>query len=240
MRLSTVFAATCAPSMSHALVGHEWSFDNVPSGGLRDVTYPINVANAPQKTGFYFANQFKFIGSGIGYTGLQPRAKANGKTVLHAAFSSFIKGTTSKHSQCSDGADGGSGVSCSVDSSGADYSHTYNMVVENIGGTTWRGTMVDTVTGNKTIVGEYTLPSNAGGIASSQLGFVEYYPWNSQPSHECGDLPKTEVTFNNPTTKTSGATNGVIKKPYEYGDCVGKANFGIKQTSSGWTIDCGF
>lgn len=46
--------------------------------------------------------------------GLQPRPDKNGKQRLHAAFSSFIAGTTSKDTQCSDGADGGAGVSCAT------------------------------------------------------------------------------------------------------------------------------
>lgn len=240
MKFSTAAAAACAPSMAYGLVGHHWNFDKTPTDGLRQVTFPYNVANAPHKKGFYYANQYSFQNSSIGYAGVQGRPDANGKRVLLFIFSSFVKGSTSDHPRCKDGADGGSGVSCSVSITGADYSHTYNVEVENVGGTTWRGTVVDTVSGARTYAGEYTLPSDAGGIKGSQVGFVEYFPWNSKPNHDCGTLPKTEVTFYDPTSSSSGAATGVITKPYEYGECKGKVSFSTNPVDGGWQVDVGF
>jgi len=229
-----------APSTVLALIGNSWEFASAPSTGLKDVTFPFNIAHAPHESGYYFAQQFNFLGvPDVGYTGLQPRPDSNGKSIVHAAFSSFQKGTTTGHPNCHDGADGGSGVSCAVDIEG-DYSHTYNLVVETSGARTWKGTLVDTVTGSATVVGEWTLPSGAGNIKNGQLGFVEYYPWNGQPSHTCDSLPKTEATFFYPTSKTSGASGGSIPKPYEYGDCIGKAGYSATQVSSGWDIKVGF
>ncbi|KAF9316423.1 hypothetical protein BG003_002006 [Podila horticola] len=159
------------------------------------------MAKAPHKSGFYFAQQFSFNNvTIIGYTGLQPREDKNGASIVHAAFSSFQGGTTTKHPNCYLGADNGPGVSCAVDING-DYSHTYNLVVENTEGTTWRGTMVDTVMGNATVVGEWTLPEGARKIVNGQVGFVEYYTWNGQRSHTCESLPFTEAIFYNPTSK---------------------------------------
>lgn len=239
MKVTTLTAAACAPSMAYGLIGHAWKFSSIPSGGLQDITFPFGISNAPHDRGFYFANQYNFQNvKEVGYTGLQPRADSGGQAVLHAAFSSFQGGTTSTHPNCSDGADGGAGVSCAVDVTGADYNSKWNIIVENIGGTSWRGTMVEVNTGTKTVIGEYTLPSGAGGIMDTQVGFVEYYPWNAQPSHSCSSLPKTEATFYNPTS--SGGSGGVIEKPYEYGDCVGKANAKFTQASGGWTASCGF
>ncbi|KAI1501793.1 hypothetical protein F5X99DRAFT_418368 [Biscogniauxia marginata] len=240
MKFTAAVLASCGPTLSFALVGLDWSFDTTPSGGLNDVTFPMNIAHAPHESGFYFAQQFNFENvENVGYTGLQPREDSSGNSIVHAAFSSFQGGTTTGHPNCHDGADGGSGVSCAVDIHG-DYSHTYNCVVENTGGTTWRGTLVDTVTGESNVIGEWTLPSGSGKLKGSQLGFVEYYPWNGQPSHTCDSLPKTEVTFYYPTTKTSGAGYGKIPDVYEYGDCVGKAGYSSSQGSSSWTIEVGF
>ncbi|KAF9083218.1 hypothetical protein BGX29_009824 [Mortierella sp. GBA35] len=232
--------ASCAPSLGFALVGNEWKFDSAPSGGLNDVTFPFNIANAPHQMGFYFAQQFNFKNvAEVGYTGLQPRSDSNGNSVVHAAFSSFQDGTTSDHPNCSDGADGGPGVSCFVDING-DYSHTYNLVVENTSGTTWRGTLVDSVTGDSTVVGEWTLPYGSGKLVNGQVGFVEYYIWNGQPSHTCNSLPFTEATFYNPTSKTSGASGGKITSVYEYGDCVSKAGYSTTTVSGGYDIKVGF
>ncbi|KAF9405850.1 hypothetical protein BGZ76_006466, partial [Entomortierella beljakovae] len=191
-------------------------------------------------TGFYFAQQFNFKNiPSAGYTGLQPRPDSNGNNIIHAAFSSFQDGATSNHPNCYDGADSGPGSSCAVEIIG-DYSHTYNLVVENTGGTTWRGTLVDTVIGDSTVVGEWTLPSGAGNIANGQWGFVEYYTWNGQKSHTCDSLPFTEATFYDPTSKTSGASGGVVYNVVEDGDCIGKVEFSTAVVPGGYDIKVGF
>ncbi|GFF44427.1 hypothetical protein IFM46972_07541 [Aspergillus udagawae] len=225
---------------TQALVGLSWSVSNTPSSGLKDITFPISMTDAPHKTGFYFAQQFAFNGlSDVGYTGLQPRPDASGSSIVHAVFSSFVAGTTSTDQNCSDGADGGAGVSCSVEIP-APYAPLYDLVVKNTGGTTWKATLVDTATGKSTHVGSYKLPSGAGGIKSDQEGFVEYYPWNGMASHSCSSLPYTNVTFGTPRTSTPGAGSGQLNKPYEYGDCVGTANFDVRKTDQGYQVTVGF
>ncbi|KAK2616314.1 hypothetical protein QQS21_000748 [Conoideocrella luteorostrata] len=239
MKYSLTTLAALAPQLGFALVGNSWSFSGKPSGGLKDVTFPFNMAGATHKSGYYYAQQFNFNGiPDVGYCGIQNRPNKNGRSIVHAVFSSFQKGATTKDSNCHTGADGGPGVSCAVDFEG-DYSATYNIVVENVSGTTWKGTAVNTATGKSTHIGTYSLPSAAGGIKSSQVGFVEYFPWNSG-SHQCSQLPKTEVTMYKPTSKTSGAGTGSIGKPYEYGDCKGKVKFSTSQVSGGYKIDVGF
>lgn len=233
-------AALLSPTLCNALVGITWTAaKTTPSDGLRDITFPINMAQASHVSGYYHAMQFGFNNLGdVGYTGIQPRENVNGKSIVHGVFSSFAAGTLSTHPNCHTGADGGAGTSCAVEIP-ASYSPTYNFVIENISGTTWRGSMVDTTTGNTTVIGEYILPIIAGGIKPSQLGFVEYYPWNSG-SHTCNQLPKTEVTFGIPTTKTSGAGPITLDASYEYGDCVGSVAFKRSRTSAGEVIDVGF
>ena len=183
--------------------------------------------NAAHKSGYYYAQQFSFTDQkDVGYTGLQPREdSSDGNPIIHAAFSSFVAGTTSSDENCSDGADGGAGVSCAVDVSSS-YAHGYLLRVKNTEGTTWTGTLVDELDGTETHVGSYTLPEGSGGIQGSQVGFVEYYPWNSG-SHTCDQLPWTEVTFGVPTTSSGGM--GSLGDAYEYGDCVGKVDFGTKR-----------
>ncbi|CAI7613071.1 unnamed protein product [Penicillium bialowiezense] len=210
-----------------ALVGISWSVSNAPESGLKELTFPMNVGAAPHETGYYFAQQFNFVGqSDVGYTGLQPRKDSGSKSVLHAAFSSFIAGTKSTDENCSDGADGGAGVSCAVD-----------IEVNNTVGTTWVGTLVDSVSGSETRIGSYELPSGSQGIKGSQVGFVEYYPWNAQASHECSQLPKTAVTFGKPVAE---GYVGELTKAYEYGDCVGKVDFETHYTDDGVETSVGF
>ncbi|GLI74641.1 hypothetical protein PoHVEF18_002885 [Penicillium ochrochloron] len=229
--LSSIFQA------SEALVGLSWSVSGVPSTGLTDITFPIAMPNAKHNSGYYYAQQFSFNGqSDVGYTGLQPRPDSNGKSIVHAVFSSFISGTTTSDSNCTPGADGGPGVSCAIEVA-ATYDHGYLLKIQNTKGTTWTGTLVDSVTGTETHVGSYTLPSGSGGIKGSQVGFVEYYPWNSG-THSCRGLPKTSVTFGAPTT--SSGNSGSLGKPYEYGDCVGQVDFSTTQSGTGYEVNVGF
>jgi hypothetical protein len=200
-------------SLSTALCDISWNIPNVPSQGLQDVTFSFNIASAPHTSGYYFAQQFGFVGlSDVGYTGLQPRPDSDSSSIIHAVFSSFINGTTSTDSNCGNGADGGEGVSCAVEFSGS-YSDTWNLVVANAGGTTWTGTAVNSATNEQQHIGTYILPSEAGGIQDSEVGFVEYFPWNTDPSLTCADLPSTEGTFYPPTTQSSsvGTQEGTIE-----------------------------
>lgn len=238
---SSVFRAALLTSIfqaSEALVGLSWSISDIPSTGLTDITFPVSMPNATHESGYYYAQQFAFKGqSDVGYTGLQPRPDFNSQPVVHGVFSSFISGTTTNDSNCSDGADGGAGVSCAVEIE-ATYEHGYLLKIQNTEGTTWTGTLADAVTGAETHIGSYTLPSGSGGIEGSQVGFVEYYPWNAAGGHSCSALPRTSVTFGAPST--SGGNSGSLGKPYEYGDCVGQVGFSTVQSGSGYEVSVGF
>lgn len=239
MKLTTAIAAL-APAACHALVGNSWSFENSADGGLKDITFPMLLTNAPHETQFYFAQQFNFGGTGaMGYTGLQPNPDADGKAKIRGVFSSFTAGTTTTDPNCHEGADGGPGVSCGAIMNGT-YSDKIIMVVENMSGTTWKGTAVDTVTGGYIHIGSWTLPAGTTGLLSNQLGFVEDYI--GEDGAGCSAMPKTEVSFFNPTTTTAGAGIGVVQKPYEYGDCTGKAGFVVTELegASGWKVAVGF
>ena len=227
-------------STVEALVALPWSVTNVPSSGLTDITFPLTIVAADHISGYYFAQQFAFVGSSdIGYTGLQPRPDGNGISVLHAVFSSFIAGSITTDPNCSSGADGGPGVSCSFEWNGV-YNRTYDLEVKNTAGTTWVGTVVDTVTGQRIHIGTYTLPSGTRGIPGSQVGFVEWYPWNAgEPPNHCALLPYQKTIFGNPRTTQAGSI-GTQGLAYEYGDCVGQVAFHTEQVASGVENNCGF
>ncbi|RKL01735.1 hypothetical protein BFJ71_g5064 [Fusarium oxysporum] len=146
------------------------------------------------------------------------------RQVVHAAFSSFQNGTTTKHKNCHSGADGSLGVRCALDIFG-DYSHFYNITVKNTGGTTWRGTLIDTVTGKSDVIGEWMLPSSAGKMLNGRVGFFEYYNWSDgTTNHDCSKQPfSSQVFFGNPTSKTKGASGGKIILIYEASECVKEA-----------------
>ncbi len=225
--------------MAHALVGSSWSVTNVPSTGLTDITFPLTVVEADHISGYYFAQQFNFVGlADVGYTGIQPRPDSGGNAVLHGVFSSFVAGTTTSDNNCHPGADGGPGVSCSVEWTGV-YGRTYDFEVKTTGNGLWVGTVVDTVTGARIQIGSYTLPAGSGGIRDNQLGFVEWYPWNGgEPPNHCALLPYQKTIFGNPRTTQTGAV-GTQSLSYEYGDCIGEVAFETAQVAGGVENNCG-
>ncbi|KAJ4150759.1 hypothetical protein LMH87_011494 [Akanthomyces muscarius] len=245
MYRSLVLVTALAAEIGSATVGLSWSFPDAeqPQNGLNDVTFPFDLSKAPHEDGFYFAQQFFFNGVESGaYTGLQPRPDNSSGSVIHAVFSSFIKGTTFNSSLCYAGADGGDGVSCAVQFTG-DYSHEYDCVVETTDeGSTWRGTVVDAVSGESHAMGEWTLPKKAAGIQTQGAGFVEYYiyPRDSAGNEICDALPLTEISFFSPSSNTSGANEGTLGQPYEYGVCEGKSAFSTQQITDGYCVKTGF
>ncbi|KAL0568440.1 hypothetical protein V5O48_013539, partial [Marasmius crinis-equi] len=110
-KLSAFSLVALLPAYTHALVGISWSMANTPSSGLKDITFPLNMANATHESGYYYAMQYNFVGlDQVGYTGIQPRPNnAAGQSVVQSVFSSFVPGTTTSDSLCHTGADGGPG-----------------------------------------------------------------------------------------------------------------------------------
>ncbi|KAG0345000.1 hypothetical protein BG005_001528, partial [Podila minutissima] len=183
---------------------------SAPVDGLNDITFPFNMAKAPHKSGFFFAQEFSFnYVDNVGHTGLQPREDKNGVRIVKAVFSSFIDGTTTDPN-CQSRADGGPGVICAVDVE-YDYSHTYNLVKNAGSGMTWKGTLVDE-TGYPTDVGEWTLPEGAGKL----------------------------VTLHDPTSEALGTSGGEVLNTHEDGDCIGKVAFSAEPVTEGIKIRVGF
>lgn len=242
MKTSLLTAAAVTslwPTLTVGLAALDWSVADTPAEGLTEITFPITIVEADHEEGYYYAQQYSFEGTGMGYTGIQPVPDADGKTQLRVVFSSFTDGTTADDDNCSDGADGGEGVSCKLIVN-ATYDDTFNLEIRNTEGTTWTGTVISSKTGVESHIGTYTLPAESGGITGGQAGFVEYYPWNGMPSHECSEIIKTSVIFGNPTSETEGVGEGSVGEGYESGDCVGEAGFKTQKTSEGTQITVGF
>ncbi|WP_199100067.1 hypothetical protein [Dyella sp. ASV21] len=214
----------------------DWQIVSAPLSGLSDITFPETFGALTQRTsGTYVAYQFNFKGQpDVGYIGIQPRPDKNGRAKLHAAFSSFISGTMSTDAEhCTNGAEGGPGVSCSVEFD-AVYGHTYALKVSRVSADTWTGTVTDTVTGATTRIGTYALPPGSGLLKPTQTGFLDYY---SASSSSCDSMQKIDVQLGLPTTSTG--LMGKMGVPYEYGACAGKAGFSAKALPGGYRIQRG-
>ncbi|KAF7342297.1 Beta-glucan synthesis-associated [Mycena venus] len=222
--------ATLLPPVK-ALVGSSWSITNVPCAGLTEITFPFDHR-------YYFMPQSAFVNSDVGYTNLQPRPDESGIPVLYGVFgSSFINGSTTTDENCFAGADGGPGVSCSVEWNGV-YRRTYDLEVKYNGSSLWIG-MADTVAGARVHIGSYTVPAEAGSIRDSQEGFVEWYPWNFDvPPNHCARLPYQKIIFGTLRSTHEGEV-GTQGLAFEYGT-VGEVGFQTQQVDGGVDNECGF
>ncbi|KHN98016.1 uncharacterized protein MAM_04405 [Metarhizium album ARSEF 1941] len=234
MKVAAAISVALAPYLAHATFALRWYFRNPPPDGLADATFPLLMRSAGHVEGYFFAYQFQFDNiPNVAYIGIQPRPDYGGRSVVHAAFSSFQGGTETSHPNCYYGADGGPGVSCAIDVYG-DYWHRYNLVVENIRGTTWRGRLVNEATGQSHEIGVWTLPRGAGNMQSWGSGFIEHYMHDN-----CRQWPKIGVTFFEPSSTSTGNSGSVLDMPTDYGVCRRVENLQVARTDEGFRINYG-
>ncbi|KAJ5115925.1 hypothetical protein N7456_000273 [Penicillium angulare] len=246
MKFSSLFQVTSLISLfqaTQAQAGIEWIISKTPSTGLKDITFPISLQNAPHEQGWFFAQQFKFNGryqriNDVGYAGLQPLKDSGSSPVIRAVFASFIDGTTTNDKNCAELVDGRQGISCSVDIK-ATYSNKQLIQIHNTDGTTWVATLIDSVTKARSPIGSWKLPDGAEGIQGSEIGFAEYYPLSNGDHKTCSQIPKTEVVFGNPYNFQDGLM-GIVSRPYQIGECYGTSNFQTVKTDDGYKITDGF
>ena len=213
LRAAAVLPSTLAISLAYV----PW---DVPNNDIKHVIFPMNIAKAPHQRGYYFVQYFILNGQVSGsYIGLQPQDDGT----IRAAFSTFINGSTTSDGNCRRGAKS-RGVNCLVDFRGT-YAHTYNLDVRNSEGSTWTGTVIDTVTGISTHIGTFTLLSGSETTLAWHRGLVVYLLPSTDPSTE---LPNTSVKFGVPKTD---AGVGILKDPYEAAAFAGHDNFKFTRTA---------
>lgn len=222
---------------------------------LSNITFPFTVnSDTLRKSGTYFAQQFYFDGvSSGGYLGLQPREDEDNSTYIRGVFSSFISGTQFTDENCSEGADGGDGVSCGFDFP-VIYGDEYLFTISKLEGKKWSGDIKHKKSGQVIHIGSWTLPDNVGDLLPSGGGFVEYYAFY-EPGYpqfvvpECDQLAKIDVVFGPVQSTDFGGIVGDISNPYEYNskECVGtKSGFEMEPkeynlgTSTGITSAIGY
>ncbi|KID98932.1 hypothetical protein MAJ_05027, partial [Metarhizium majus ARSEF 297] len=252
MKPTAILVGVCIPALAvnmepfynhalrHANIGFSWKFIDGPSSGLKDITFPVNMAKTPHEQGYYLSQQFSFRGvRHPGHIAIQPRPdNSKGQTMLRANFTSHQSGTATCHPACRvgtgpGGAVGGrAGVSCAIDVP-ADYAHTFNLTVENVrDANTWRGLLVDTVTRKTHEIGVWTLPTGAGDIRHSRGGFVEYFP-RAGLQVSCLNFPKIEATVYHPWSNSAGA--GALHDVRDM-DLCGKDMFKKIKVTDGFTV----
>lgn len=231
--IGLMFVSPAARAIYGGNVQFNWSIPNAPADGLTQVAFPTTLnPSTGHVAGNYAAWIFEFTKSGGAYTGLMPVPNENGQTRIHAAYSSFIAGTTSNDPNCSNGADGGPGVSCGMNFDGT-YGRNYVITVARVGQDTWEGTVWDTVTGAGYHIGTFKVPAGSGNLRSSQVGFIEN--WSAQ---SCAAVPKIDASLGRPQSAQAGLI-GDVGGAFEYGACGGEENYSAVTTADGVRIQRG-
>jgi hypothetical protein len=195
-------ALASTPSMS-------WSISGAKNG-VTELSFYQQIDVAKPEKMFYFGNQFKFIGGGHGgYIGMQPvpHDSRGGRQFL-VIFSSFRADSHPSHRNCHGGADGSpDGVSCKTTIKGA-LGHTYRLQVVK-SGTQLTGRVIDTVTGASTVVGQWSVGTEARNISTWDVAWVERYRGPKMPPCNSTTWPYYKVRFGNPTANY-GALTGIM------------------------------
>jgi hypothetical protein len=192
-----------------------------PSDGVGNVTFPMKLHHWGDEKDWYIAQQFRMGGCSVGYTGIQPFGEG-----MQVIFSSFQKDTQVLNKEhCSDGADGGAGVSCSIrlpkNSVGSWY---YLNVKED--NHVWTGVITDSKTGESTQIGKWQVPEKCKKVTSSESGFLEEFG-SSNTKVSCDKKPLLEFDVMAPLAYDAKGTllPSTIGKAYDKGKCQGKMGF---------------
>ena len=156
--------------------------------------------------------------------GLQP--KSNGQA--SAIFSFFGKGArVIDNTHCSDGADGGDGVSCAATvpfEFGIEYHLTAKLIKEDAHENVWAGEISTVGKNDRKKIGSWATPKSMEYLSGHSIGFIEDYTGIKS----CADIPATMARFGGGyyAGKTaSEEVRGTITAPYGVGVCKGKVAF---------------
>jgi hypothetical protein len=199
-------ALTLAAGIVHA---DPTIYYEAPSGHNYDsMSVGIKVDSMTKQKGYYWANTYVFYeGNHQGYMGVQPRAEGESNLVI---FSVFGDGAKSTSANCNSGADGGKGVSCRVAYEFKE-GEKYFLKIEkeergDSGYNKWLGTITDSSTGERIIIGEYMTPVSWGMLWRKATFFDEWFPFNGGPSdpskRDC--VPYAKLTTYNPVFSVNG------------------------------------
>lgn len=211
---NTSFAST-------PLIG--WSLNDAPSTGVSELHFPMSFTLTPDKSGLYFAYYTTLTGGSRPYTGFQPKPpRIAGKHTFQSIFSAFNNTAKTEDSNCVYGADGGHGVSCSIQFD-AELGHFYsNRLTVTPGDNNlynYSGDVYDDSTNEKIAhIGSFTMPLNGGAglFKVKDGGFIEaYYP--------SGCTQKVSATYGNITGYLDGKkyiSNPVSGRVPATGNCI--------------------
>ncbi|EJT45376.1 hypothetical protein A1Q1_06139 [Trichosporon asahii var. asahii CBS 2479] len=165
-----------------ALASSPLSFWKAPArdGGYEKISAKFYVdPSSTWKTGYYASTQASFAGHDVQYFGIQPR---EGQYSGHLTYSVFGKGSSvGDPARCSGGADGGAGVSCSLDGINLNKGEWYEIVSAVVEhgdkGRRWNGTLIDSQ-GKQTYIASFWTDDSYGPLSGDGAQWLEWYYFN--------------------------------------------------------------
>ncbi|HHT2664600.1 TPA: DUF3472 domain-containing protein [Citrobacter freundii] len=199
-----------------------------PAEGWQEISHAIRINAGPASESMYYAQYVSFSTATDDdegyYYGIQPQG--NGRALV--LFSYFGKGGQPVDTQhCSQGADGGEGVSCDTVVIPFKYGENYIFSAKLIGETKneniWEGSVVAASTNVRTKLGSWGTPKSIGYLSGQSIGFIEAY----MGIRSCADIPATSAYFSpGKAARTDHSiVTGNIIETYPVGVCDGKVAF---------------
>ncbi len=172
-------------------------FPTPPTSGYSSVQHDLNVDYVTPHASYFWAHQINFASSGTkggGYFGMQSGSSSTqDRVVLFALWDT----TRANGSSCSSFSNEGSGMHCGVGYNwvaGRTYHFKLGKLSQDTYGTWWRASVVDTVTGVVTIIGDIENPPGWGGLGTFSGLWTEYFAGSVST---CNDLPYSKVHITN-------------------------------------------
>ncbi|KAK5996099.1 hypothetical protein PT974_04526 [Cladobotryum mycophilum] len=220
----------------------QWQLGNgAPGGGIKEISFPINVTNAPATLEYLYIVMFDFDHSNSIQASIRigPSVRQKDYSLNNVVFRSPEVSVVApqpeepncreirrfRHTQ----------IECAVKIPKS-YRPVYSLVVQHVSPGTWSRTLVDASTGDKTHISSWNMNrirlSIEPMLKSSGL-YIAGLNKNGNGKHPlCQDLPKTEVVFGNPTTTTGDIAPGTVKRRNIHNYLCNKADLATVTTSN--------
>ncbi|CAN3500936.1 hypothetical protein DICA1_C16556 [Diutina catenulata] len=158
--------------------GYWLKVDNPPAEGFETVTSTIKVDPKTYKdAAYYAANTHLFKDGASHYYGLQPFASGN--KVFYSVFGEHTE--LVDKTRCSGGADGGAGVSCSMDypwEMGVEYKFESKVTKKfDDGRRLWNGTLIEP-SGKRVYIASWIVGKEKGNLTGVNTQWLEYWIFN--------------------------------------------------------------
>lgn len=185
------------------------------SANHTDIAEKLTIEQATPGASYYYADQFLFGNGGDqGYIGLQDGSWPSGGK---AAIFSIWSANAASGANCGTFGREGTGFSCRIDPYQWVVGRTYRLRVyrdgADSGGTWYKATIRDTVTGVVKTVGRIRVPLAWSGMQ----GHVSWTEWFVGPVPTCKDIVRSRVRWQYPTAQNDTVAitgHGQVLGPY--------------------------